>query len=120
MLRVYRHARVYAGGDAAIAPADTAVQDGETVQLGSLSFQVSALPGFAADAVAYRLGDLVFPGAALVAGGIGHTAAEAARTTLVNAIRTRILTLPDRVTILPGHGPPTTVRAERAFNPALR
>ena len=81
--------------------------------------QVTALPGYAADAVAYRVGDLLFPGSALIAGGIGTTPSPAARTTLVAALRARVLTLPDRVTIMPGHGPPTTVRAERAFNAAL-
>ena len=131
VLRVYR-AQVYGGGqrepgrdDPAPPPSTqdetvaTTVRDGQSLRVGSLAFHVHALPGHASDAVAYRLGDILFPGAALHAGGIGGTPSAAARTALVDAIRTRILTLPDRVTIMPAHGPPTTVKAERAFNPAL-
>ena len=70
--------------------------------------------------MAFRTGDLLFTGDALLAGAIGSTPTAGARATLTAALRERILRLPDRLTILPGHGPPTTVGVERAFNPALR
>ena len=118
VLSVYR-ARVYGhgGGRTRI---DQALREGHRVTVGTLQFQVSELPGHAADGLAFRVGDLLFTGDALLAGKIGSTPTAAARTTLVAALRERVLSLPDRVTILPGHGPPTTVRAERAFNAALR
>lgn len=118
VLSVYR-ARVYGGGGSSRAP-DQTLQDGQTVAVGGLEFEARALPGHADDCLAFRTGDLLFTGDALLAGGIGSTPNAAARSTLVRALRERVLCLPDRVTILPGHGPPTTVRVERAFNPALR
>ena len=119
VLSVYR-ARLYGRGAAAGNRVDHQVRDGERVAVGGLSFEVRALPGHTDDCVAYLTGDLLFTGDALSAGTIGGTPHAAARAALVAAIRERVLTLPDRVTILPGHGPPTTVGVERRLNPALR
>jgi glyoxylase-like metal-dependent hydrolase (beta-lactamase superfamily II) len=116
---VYR-ARVYGRGGVGLNPLDQEVRDGQTVAVGGMQFQVSELPGHADDCVAFRIGDLLFTGDALLAGGIGSTPTAAARASLVAAIRDRVLCLPDRVTILPGHGPPTTVQVERTYNAALR
>ena len=119
VLSVYR-ARVYGRGGSERTRVDRTLRDGNTVAVGALKFQVSELPGHAEDGLAFRIEDLLFTGDALLAGDVGSTPTAAARATLVGAIRERVLSLPDRVTILPGHGPPTTVRAERAFNAALR
>lgn len=123
VLSVY-HAQVYAHAAAPIDAPCRRVRGGDTITVGGAagarSFEVIELPGHAGDCVAFRTGDLLFTGDALLAGAIGSTPTAAARATLVEAIHRRILCLPDRLTILPGHGPPTTVGAERTFNPALR
>ncbi|MDP7637917.1 MAG: MBL fold metallo-hydrolase, partial [Phycisphaerae bacterium] len=36
---------------------------------------------------------------------------------LITNIRKHLLVLPDDTRVLPGHGPPTTIGAERATNP---
>ena len=114
---VYGHGGTDGSGGAVV---DRKLREGDTISVGGLQFRVSELPGHAGDCLAFRTGDLLFTGDALLAGAIGSTPTAAARSTLVAALRERVLSLPDRVTILPGHGPPTTVRIERAFNPALR
>ena len=118
--RVYGHGGVGEPGLSGCAAVDQALREGQTVAVGGLQFEVSELPGHAGDCLAFRIGDLLFTGDALLAGAIGSTLTPAARATLIAALRARVLCLPDRVTILPGHGPPTTVQVERAFNPALR
>ena len=40
--------------------------------------------------------------------------------TLMESIRTKLLPLPDDIAILCGHGPTTTLGAERASNPFLQ
>ncbi len=115
VLSVYR-ARVYGSGK----QVDRRVHDGERLTVGGLTFEVRALPGHTDDCVAFLTGDLLFTGDALLAGALGGTPHAEARAALVAAIHERVLTLPDRVTILPGHGPPTTVGVERTFNPALQ
>jgi len=119
VLSVYR-ARVYAHPAAGIGVPCRRVRHGDEVVVGARAFEVIELPGHAGDCVAFRTGDLLFTGDALLAGAAGNTPTAAAHGTLVTALRERILCLPDRLAILPGHGPPTTVGTERAFNPALR
>ena len=118
VLSVYR-ARVYAHGAASLDRPCRRIRHGDTIVVGTRTFEVIALPGHAADCVAFRTGDLLFTGDALLAGAAGDTPDPGARATLAAALRERILCLPDRLAILPGHGPPTTVGVERAFNSAL-
>jgi glyoxylase-like metal-dependent hydrolase (beta-lactamase superfamily II) len=39
---------------------------------------------------------------------------------LMNSIFTKLMVLPDDTTVLPGHGPETTIGFERKWNPFLR
>ena len=40
-------------------------------------------------------------------------------TTLVHALSEKVMTLPEAVCVLPGHGPVTTIRQEKLMNPYL-
>jgi hydroxyacylglutathione hydrolase len=60
------------------------------------------------------VGDVVFQGS------IGRTDLPGGDFyTLMRSIREQVLTLPDDMVLHPGHGPPTTVGAERMGNPFL-
>jgi len=67
-------------------------------------------------------GDLgLFAGDTLFAGSIGRTDLPGGNyDRLMASIRGTILTLPDETAVYPGHGPKTTVGAERLGNPFLR
>ena len=39
---------------------------------------------------------------------------------LIQGIHSKLLTLPDETAVLPGHGPETTIGAEKQHNPFLR
>ena len=118
VLSVYR-TPVYAHAATRIQRPCEHVRHGDTIVVGARAFEIIELPGHAADCVAFRTGDLLFTGDALLAGAAGNTSSAGDHATQATALRERILCLPDRLTILPGHGPPTTVGVERAFNPAL-
>ena len=63
---------------------------------------------------------MVFSGDALFAGGIGRTDFPGANhKTLIESIKTRLLTLPPETVVYPGHGPASTVAEEAATNPWL-
>ncbi len=64
---------------------------------------------------------LALVGDAVFAGSVGRTDfhhSDGER--LIRNIRENILTLPDDTTLIPGHGPATTVGQERATNPYLQ
>ncbi len=66
---------------------------------------------------------LLFTGDALFKGSIARVGIPRAAKTpdaMVTAIRSRLLALGDDTVVLPGHGPTTTIGAERAGNPWLQ
>ena len=61
---------------------------------------------------------VLFAGDTLFAGSIGRTDFPGGNTSqLLEMIREKILILPDATKIYPGHGPATTVKQEKDFNP---
>ena len=95
------------------------LRDGETVNIGSFSIEVIAAPGHTPDSAIYRIDRLLFTGDALSAGLIGRTPSVCAASNQMTALRGKILSLPGDYTILPGHGPPTTLETERLFNAGI-
>lgn len=61
----------------------------------------------------------LFSGDTLFAGTIGRPLPDGGLETLTAAIREKFLVLPDETPVLPGHGPRTTIGAERRMNPFL-
>jgi glyoxylase-like metal-dependent hydrolase (beta-lactamase superfamily II) len=59
---------------------------------------------------------MLFTGDVLTAGHVGSTASAYGATTQMNKLRSRLLSLPGDYIVLPGHGPPSTLEAERRFN----
>jgi len=82
--------------------------------------EVLQTPGHSPGGVSLWLGDAVFTGDALFAGSIGRSDfRNADGRALLDGIRSRLLTLPDHVTVYGGHGPATTIGEERRSNPFL-
>jgi glyoxylase-like metal-dependent hydrolase (beta-lactamase superfamily II) len=60
-------------------------------------------------------------GDVLFAGSIGRTDLPGGdHAAMVHSLATKILTLRDDTVVLPGHGPTTTIGAERSGNPFLQ
>ncbi len=80
------------------------------------------VPGHSPDSVCFYTRDhgVIFGGDVLFEQGIGRTDFPGgSMALLVQGIRTKLLTLPDDVRVLPGHGGETTIGEERAGNPFL-
>lgn len=96
------------------------------LQLGSLEVGIIRTPGHSPGSVCLRIGDILFSGDTLFAGGIGKGHGGTLRQRQenlrleVDGIRKRLLPLPPLTRVLPGHGPATTIGAERAFNRFVR
>jgi hypothetical protein len=65
-------------------------------------------------------GDILFSGDLLFAGSIGRTDLPGGDyPTILRSLARVCLTLPDETVVLSGHGPQTTIGAERRTNPFL-
>ncbi len=87
-----------------------------------LKLQVLHLPGHSPGSVVlYSARDAcVCSGDVLFAGGVGRTDLPGGdESQLFEGIQRHLLTLPAETVVLPGHGPSTTIGAEKAANPFL-
>jgi glyoxylase-like metal-dependent hydrolase (beta-lactamase superfamily II) len=94
----------------------TIVKDGDTIKIDNFFAEVISIPGHSSDSVVYRIDNMLFTGDVLTAGLVGGTASAYGTTTQMNKLRSRLLSLPGDYVVLPGHGPPSTLEAERRFN----
>jgi len=104
------------------APPDERLTDGQRVGLDSYPAQVLHTPGHTQGSVCLHFLPLkmVIAGDTLFAGSIGRTDLPGGNfEQIIQSINTRLLTLPDDTRIIPGHGPATTIGAERQTNPFL-
>jgi hydroxyacylglutathione hydrolase len=94
--------------------------DGMTLELAGVSMVVDHAPGHTPGSVAFRLPDTMFTGDLLFAGSIGRTDLPGGDyQTILDSLARVCLPLPDDTVVLAGHGPQTTIGAERATNPFL-
>jgi glyoxylase-like metal-dependent hydrolase (beta-lactamase superfamily II) len=96
---------------------------GARLRFGNLTIEVIDLPGHCPGAVGYRIDGLAQPvcvtGDALFAGSMGGCAPHGPYQEALEALRTRVLTLPDETILLPGHGPESSVCSEKRGNAFL-
>jgi hydroxyacylglutathione hydrolase len=97
-----------------------ALTDGMTLQLAGVELVVDHAPGHTPGSVTFRSPQAVFSGDLLFAGSIGRTDLPGGDyPAILDSLSRVCLRLPDDMQVLPGHGPPTTIGAERATNPFL-
>jgi glyoxylase-like metal-dependent hydrolase (beta-lactamase superfamily II) len=101
--------------------ADRLVVDGEHVDIAGFTFTVREIPGHSPGSVVFIADEFdppfVFGGDVLFAGSIGRTDLGGDLEQLRQGIRTKLFLLPDATVIFPGHGPATTIGAEKRSNP---
>ncbi len=96
---------------------------GMNLHIGKYVLEVRLAPGHTRGHVMFYAPAkaLMFCGDVIFQGSIGRTDLPGGDyATLIESIRTQVLTLPDETRLLPGHGPETTVGLERVYNPFLR
>jgi hydroxyacylglutathione hydrolase len=100
---------------------DGDLADGGRVTVGGCAFDVLHTPGHTPGGVTLAGYGLAFVGDALFAGSIGRTDLPGGDTeTLLASIRDRLFSLPDATVVYAGHGPATTIGAEKRDNPFVR
>lgn len=101
--------------------ADHLLIGGEELSLCGMTLRVIATPGHTPGGVCYFVGDVIFSGDTLFCGSVGRTDFSAGdHEQLIRSVKNRLLTLPDRLRVLPGHGDETTIEEEKKYNPFVR
>lgn len=99
------------------------LSNGTVLELAGLSLTVEHAPGHTPGSVTFRTAaesQVLFTGDLLFAGSIGRTDLPGGdHATILDSLARVCLPLPDETTVLPGHGPQTTIGRERATNPFL-
>jgi hydroxyacylglutathione hydrolase len=100
----------------------TETSEGDAISVGDMTFHVLETPGHTPGGVSYFVKEsgIVFTGDSLFEGSIGRTDFPGGDLrTLVTAVKEKLLTLPPETIVLSGHGNPTSIQAEKVYNPFL-
>ena len=106
-----------------IAPPDEGLIDGQSVGLENYPAKVIYTPGHTQGSVCLHFAplEMVIAGDTIFSGSIGRTDLPGGNSEqIIESIHSRLLKLPDKTKVIPGHGPFTTIQAERRTNPFLR
>ena len=101
------------------------VNNGDIVSVGQLNLEIIHTPGHYPDSICYLLDDVLFTGDTLFVGRTGRTIDKKSDARdLYKSVYDKILTLPDKITIYPGHdyGPRSsiTIKENIKISPLLQ
>lgn len=115
LLRIYSP-KVYAA-DAELNGRHTMMLQGDgSFVAGGFTVRYFAVPGHSPDSLMFQIDHVLFTGDALSAGRLGETNNMYGKRNLLTHLKNKMMTLSDDIILLPGHGPPSTIGAERIYN----
>ena len=100
-----------------IPKVDIFVKDGDVLKLGEHEIKVIHTPGHTQGGVCYLIEDMLFSGDTIFRESVGRCDLEGGNfNQIVESIQSKIFTLPEHITIYPGHGKSTSVAWEKEHN----
>jgi len=102
---------------------DVPLSEGDTISVGNYKFEVLHVPGHSPGSIVLYCaeGAVAIVGDVLFRGSVGRTDLEGGnQRLLIDGINAKLMTLPGKTMVLPGHGPATTIETEKATNPYIR
>ena len=112
--------RAYGIADVNPVTPDLWLDQGGLILIAGLAFAISHCPGHSPGSLVYFNAEnkLALVGDVLFQGSIGRTDFPYGdHAALISGVKTKVLTLGDDVTFIPGHGSPGTIGEERLNNP---
>ena len=94
--------------------------DGDTVQVGKLTFSVMHTPGHTPGSVCLFCENALFSGDTLFAGSCGRVDLPGGSARQMRESLAKLRALSGNLTVCPGHGEASTLEREQAYNPYLR
>jgi hydroxyacylglutathione hydrolase len=102
----------------------TPIEDGAQLTLGGLACTVLSTPGHTPGSVCFQVGDCLFTGDTLFVGSCGRVDLPGSNPEHMHASLRRLASLPDDLTVLPGHdygpSPSNKIGGEKATNMMMR
>jgi hydroxyacylglutathione hydrolase len=89
------------------------INDGDVLSVGELKLKVLHTPGHTRGSLCFKIGRYLLAGDTIFTDGPGHTRTPADFQNILEALTTKIFTLPDSTLIYPGHGDSTVLKKER-------
>lgn len=100
--------------------ADKTLRQGDSIHFGRCTLAVLHTPGHTPGGISLVGADCVFVGDTLFQSSIGRTDFPGGNyKALIRSIKEKLATLPDEFIVYAGHGPTTTIGAEKNNNPFL-
>lgn len=96
------------------------IRDGDIFSIPPFRIEAFSVPGHATDSMIYNIENLLFTGDALSAGLVGKTFSLYGAKIQINALQSKIFSLPGDYVVLPGHGPPSSLDVERQLNAGIQ
>ena len=97
---------------------DKLVADGTKLKVGNMDLTFITTPGHTPGGMCVLVGDVLFSGDTLFQRSVGRTDLFGGNfTKLAESIKNKLFSLPEEVTVLPGHMGPTTIGDEKRSNP---
>lgn len=97
------------------------IDETTSLKIGNYNIKILHTPGHSKGSLSYYVDGNLFSGDALFMRSIGRTDFyDGDFDELITSIKTKLLNLPDETKVYPGHGPATTIAAEKKYNPYLK
>ena len=100
-----------------IPEASRTLEEGDIIEIGSCELKVIHTPGHTPGSISLLGKGFVFTGDTLFMGGVGRTDFPyGSEKKLIDSIKEKLLILDDNTIVYPGHGPSSTIGAEKLHN----
>jgi glyoxylase-like metal-dependent hydrolase (beta-lactamase superfamily II) len=120
VLRKIYDLKIYAADYELVRDKTAVLKDDGTLHIAGLDIGYSSVPGHSFDSMVFQIGKVLFTGDVITAGLVGKTYSNYNKRLLISTIKEKILSQDETCVLLPGHGPPTTVGAEKKINTDLQ
>lgn len=99
-----------------LPPPDILVKEGSILSIGKIQFEVIHTPGHTPGGICLYGEGILITGDTLFAGSVGRTDLHGGNFQELKKSFSRLIAMPDKIRVLPGHGPESTIGREKREN----
>ncbi len=116
LLKIY-DADIYSASESILGYPTKITLPNSNLNLSGIEVEVMEFSGKKEESLVYRIGKMLFTGDTLGAGNLGHEERIEIMEERSKLVSSLFKNLDNNIMVFPGHGPPSTIRAEKDFNP---